>query len=333
MTSGDTTGATYSFDLAGGPVSWTQVGTSSTAPTFATTVDTTALADGIYDVRAVVVDQFGNAATFVQAGVRVDNTAPAVVSSTPADGAVAASVSLFDLTASEDVASITQLELDGAAAASSPVLTGPNASFATGVLADGNHRLTGWLHDAAGNTSPFRLNVTVANGTATEQPDTTKNVSSSFPTVLSSVDGSITVTTQPNVWQAAPPVAQDFLVLRIDPSPALIPATTIQLGTSIVDVRMTWELAGTDEHHFDAPVQIDLNDSTNGLGTPATAEPGGAWRNVPELAAAGSLPAAWQDGYWRTGSVVHILTRHLSLFAILTGLVSEATQRRRTSRP
>ena len=31
-TSGDTTGATYAFDLAGGPVAWTQVGTSSTAP-------------------------------------------------------------------------------------------------------------------------------------------------------------------------------------------------------------------------------------------------------------------------------------------------------------
>ena len=87
---------------------------------------------------------------------------------------------------------------------------------------------------------------------------------------------------------------------------------------------MTWDLAGTEEHHFDAPVQIDLNDSTNGAGTPVTAEPGGAWHAIPELATPGTLPGAWQDGYWRTGNVVHILTRHLSLFAILTGIVSDA---------
>ena len=273
-----------------------------------------------------MVDQFGNAASIVQSNVRVDNTAPSVVSSTPADGAVTASASSLALTASEDLASITQLKLDGVAAGFVPSLTGPSASFATGALADGNHSLTGWLHDAAGNLAPFRLNITIENGASTEQPDTTKNVSSSFPTTLSSVDGATTVTTPANVWQAAPPQAQDFLVLRIDPSPApaSIPPTTIQLGSSIVDVRMTWDLAGTEEHHFDAPVQIDLNDSTNGTGTPVTAEPGGAWRAIPQLSAPGTLPGAWQDGYWRTGNVVHILTRHLSLFAILTGVVSDA---------
>jgi hypothetical protein len=72
-------------------------------------------------------------------------------------------------------------------------------------------------------------------------------------------------------------------------------------------------------------VQIDLNDSTNGAGTPVTAEPGAAWQAIPELATPGTLPGAWQDGYWRTGNVVHILTRHLSLFAILTGIVSDAS--------
>ena len=273
-----------------------------------------------------MVDQFGNAATIVQSNVRVDNTAPSVVSSTPADGAVTRSANSLALTASEDIASITQLKLDGVAAGFVPSLSGPSASFATGALADGNHHLTGWLHDAAGNVAPFRLNVTIDSGTWTEQPDTTKNVSSSLPTILSSVDGATTVTTPANVWQAAPPQAQDFLVLHIDPSPtpASIPPTTIQLGSSIVDVRMTWDLAGTEEHHFDAPVQIDLNDSTNGTGTPVTAEPGGAWSAIPQLSAPGTLPGAWQDGYWRTGNVVHILTRHLSLFAILTGVVSDA---------
>ena len=326
-TSGDTTTATYAFDLSGGAVTWIQVGSSTSSPAFGATVDTTALADGVYDVRAVVVDQFGNAATILDPNVRVDNTAPSVVSSTPADGSVAASAGPLALTASEDVASITQLELDGAATAFAPTLAGPTASFPTGALTNGNHSLTGWLHDAVGNSSPFRLNVTVEDGTSTEQPETTKNVSSSLPTILSSVDGAITVTTPANVWQGALPQAQDFLVLHVDPSPdpASIPPTTIQLGASIAEVRMSWDLAGTDEHQFDAPVQIDLNDSTNGVGTPVTAEPGAAWGAIPQLSSPGTLPAAWQDGYWRTGNVVHILTRHLSLFAILTGVVSNAS--------
>ena len=67
---------------------------------------------------------------------------------------------------------------------------------------------------------------------------------------------------RPNIWQAAPPAPQDFLVLHIDPHPRprRRPATPA-VRTSIVDVRMNWELAGTEEHHFDAPLQIDLNDS------------------------------------------------------------------------
>ena len=59
--------------------------------------------------------------------MQVDNTAPSVVSSTPADGSVTASASSLDLTASEDLASITQLKLDGAVAAFAPSLAGPSA--------------------------------------------------------------------------------------------------------------------------------------------------------------------------------------------------------------
>ena len=87
---------------------------------------------------------------------------------------------------------------------------------------------------------------------------------------------------------------------------------------------MTWDLAGTEEHHFDAPVQIDLNDSTNGAGTPVTAEPGGAWRAIPAARCSGHAPGRLAGRLLATGNVVHILTRHLSLFAILTGVVSDA---------
>ena len=83
---------------------------------------------------------------------------------------------------------------------------------------------------------------------------------------------------------------------------------------------MTWDLAGTSVHQFDAPIEIDLTDATGGSGIPVTAEPSQSWHADPGARLPGtSLPPAWQDGYWRAGGVVHILTRHLSLFAILTG--------------
>ena len=63
--------------------------------------------------------------SIVQSNVRVDNTAPSVVSSTPADGAVTASASALTLTASEDLASATQIKLDGVAAGFVPSLAGP----------------------------------------------------------------------------------------------------------------------------------------------------------------------------------------------------------------
>ena len=49
---------------------------------------------------------------------------------------------------------------------------------------------------------------------------------------------------------------------------------------------------------------------------PATYE-GSAWRLLRSVPTAGELPADWSDGYWRTDGVVHVLTRHLTLFALV----------------
>ncbi len=67
---------------------WTQIADVGSAP-FGTPFDTTALADGLYDLRAVGFDGLGNAsAASVHEDVRLDNTAPVLVSSAPADGSV-----------------------------------------------------------------------------------------------------------------------------------------------------------------------------------------------------------------------------------------------------
>jgi len=49
---------------------------------------------------------------------------------------------------------------------------------------------------------------------------------------------------------------------------------------------------------------------------PATLE-NGAWRPIPAVPIAGSLPVGWSDGYFSGAGGIHILTTHLTLFTLL----------------
>jgi methionine-rich copper-binding protein CopC len=317
-TTSDASKATYGVTPAGGST-WSQIATSTTGPSFDGSFDTTTVTDGLYDVRAKVSDQFGNTTTVVVNNVRVDNTVPAVVTESPVDGSVVSSVSTITLDASEDVSAVTSLKLDGVVAGFTPSISGANVSFPVGTLAPGNHALTGRIVDVAGLSAPFRINLTIPMTTGDVAP-TSKNVGTVVPTSLGSADGAATVNVPSNVWQQAAPVAQDFLVLHIEPTPASAAITgNLRFASMVVNVRMTWNLAGWDEHHFDAPLEIVLTDSSGGFGYPVTYE-SGAWRDIPLLDTAGVLPASWQDGYWRDHGAVHILTRHLSLFALVNSL-------------
>ena len=325
-TSPDTAGVTYEVRVSpAGP--WLPAGSSTSGPSFPNSFSSAGLGDGTYDFRATATDQYGNGAARIAGAVAIDNTAPSLVSSSPADGSIVSGASSISAVASETIASVDQLRIDGSPAGFAATISATNLGFPTGSLTDGLHALKGRLHDAAGRTAPFRINLTVSGGAPTTTLATGKNVSTSATTVLSSVDGSATVTAPANVWQSATATPQDFLVLHIDPAPATVATLQagLQFGMSPVDVRMTWNLAGSDEHAFDAPLQIDLDDPTGGPGMPVTSEPGLAWHSIPELAVAGTLPASWQDGYWRTGSVVHVMTRHLSLFASVTGIGIDAS--------
>ena len=98
---------------------WTQIAEDTSAP-FGAPLDTAALADGLYDLRAIGFDGLGNAsAASIREDVRLDNTAPQLVSSAPADGSVSTSANQIVLTASEPVTAPGAL-LDGAAAPAPP---------------------------------------------------------------------------------------------------------------------------------------------------------------------------------------------------------------------
>ena len=147
---------------------WTQIAEDTAAP-FGTAFDTTALADGLYDLRAIGFDGLGNASpASIREDVRLDNTAPQLVSAAPADGSVSASASQIVLTASEPVTAPGVL-LDGGAAPA-PAVSGNQLTFPTGLLADGLHVLAGELEDASGTRIPFRVAVTIESSVGADRP-------------------------------------------------------------------------------------------------------------------------------------------------------------------
>ena len=84
--------ASVSFQSApAGSGTWTTISTDPGTP-FAAGWDTTALADGEYDLRFVATDGASNAVAAVLAGKTIDNTDPTVALTAPAGGTVSGSV-------------------------------------------------------------------------------------------------------------------------------------------------------------------------------------------------------------------------------------------------
>jgi hypothetical protein len=160
-TSPDTTQVTFQRSPAGAGT-WATIAVDTTAP-FATSLDTTTLSDGSYDLRSVATDD----ATPVTSNVRttlVDNTSPAGAVTIPVAGATIGGPTL-SLHASaadggSDVSSV-QFRVDGTSVAT--VTSAPwAASWDASSTSSGAHALTAVVTDAAGNTfTTANVSVTV----------------------------------------------------------------------------------------------------------------------------------------------------------------------------
>ena len=151
--------ASVAFERRAAGGSWTRIALDTSRP-FEASLDTKTLDDGLYDLRAQALGTGGQElATHTREGIRLDNTAPTMVGSTPARGAKVGSATSILLVASEPVASTQGVTLDGSPAAGQIAET--KVTFATGSLAPGRHELTGTLVDAAGNAGAFQLAFTV----------------------------------------------------------------------------------------------------------------------------------------------------------------------------
>ena len=296
-----------------GGASWSSLGTDTSAP-WSTTFDTLQLQDGLYDLRATVSDNLGNTSSDVVAAIRVDNTAPRVVSSTPGEGTTVPSANAIGLVTSENATPVG-VTLDGSATVA-PVVSGTHIDYGTGTLGPGLHTLAGELQDSSGKKAPFRIHFTVWTASSSVAPPVDKNTAAGSPTTAESADGWASATMPAGNWSSS---TGDWLILRITPTAAPAGLTNgFGAGPITVDVTARWALAGTEVHEFNRAIGILMRSTEKSL-VPATFE-NGHWRVISRVPSAGTLPTGWEDGFYTDGAGFHVLTKHLSLFALLRDL-------------
>jgi hypothetical protein len=292
-----------------GAGSWTAVAASW---------DTTSVADGSYDLRARATDNAGNVANSPVRTVTVDNKAPSVSSSVPADGTLVAAAGSLAVVANEDVTGIANATLDGSPAPA-PAIAGSIVTY-TMTFADGPHTLEGELEDLAGNRRPIAVHFTVWSLAAADYPWIEKNSFASHAMTLPATNGDADISVPAGAWSGAP--AGDWLVVRIDPRPQAVLPAGFQTAGDIYDVTAYWALAGSDVHSFAKPLDLTV-DGSAGKVVPATLV-NGAWRTIAPVPSGQTLPSGWDDGYYKAGADVHILTRHLSSFGLLQDVKAPA---------
>jgi hypothetical protein len=301
------TSVTFERRPSGG--SWAAIGSDSSEP-WSLSFNTSSVADGVYDLRAVVRDEVGNSNESVRTDVRIDNSAPTLVSSKPQDGETLDAVDKIELTASEPLAGV-DATVDGKA-----VTVTVNAASAaiSGTLGPGAHVVSGELRDAAGKSSDFRVSFTVRaeDGEASGEGAVEGNFQPGAGGSVISVDGGLTVI----IPAGAVAGAEGWTIFKINTG-----APRGDVGGGFAANGPVWDItartpSGKTFHSFAKPVELVFSEDSLGI-VPATFEEG-RWRPLPRLVTPGTLPADQSDGFWRDGETFHVLTRHLSLWAILS---------------
>ena len=185
----------------------TSIGTDTSAP-FSVTWDTTATPDGPASITAVATDTVGNQTTSAARSATVDNTAPVVSISQPADGAtVAGPVNIVAAVTDTSAVSVEFL-IDGTVINTDSVGPSYDTTWDSTTVADGPVSISARATDAAGNvTTSAAVAVTVQNIT----PDTTPpTVGLTAPADGTTIAGTVTISATASDDVAVASV--DFLV-------------------------------------------------------------------------------------------------------------------------
>ena len=244
--------------------------------------------------------------------------APALVSESPADGSTVRSVSTFTLTATQSVA-WTNMTVTGPDGTVTPLAdgAGASASWALASKAEGLYVVRGTLTGGGGSEdilSHFTIwtpPATPSNGIAA--PSVQKNAVPFAADELQSSDGDTIVS-----WPVG--TFSDSVVVEIAPKLAGT-VQSLPAGSTIVDV--TAFLRSTHANVTELGAVIDIRFPNASPGARAVTSPTGSdWRDIAELPTF-NLPDGQSDGWFRdSDGTVHVLTRHLTLYALVTQQVS-----------
>ena len=170
---------------------WTDVSTDSSAP-YTGTLDTTALAEGLYDLRVFTTDAAGNAeAAPATIQVRVDNTLPTGAATAPAAGANVRGTIALTSSSADAGSGVATVQFQRSPAGTG-TWTNQAAGFDTTTVTDGQYDLRVTTTDNAGNTftSPsitVRVDNTLPTGAVTA-PAAGANVRGTIALTSSSAD-------------------------------------------------------------------------------------------------------------------------------------------------
>jgi hypothetical protein len=256
---------------------WTAIAQDTTAP-YAVSLNTAVLADGQYDLRTVTTDNAGNSFTSAVVTIRVDNTAPTGVVSSPSAGANVRGSALAIASSSADAGSGVASALfqrspvgagnwtDVATDTTSPY----SVSLDTTAIADAQYDLRVVTTDQAGNafTSPavtVRVDNTAPTGAITA-PAANANVRGATVAVSSNSSdaGSGVASVQ---FQRSPVGSGNWTAVATDTSsPYAVTLDTTALADGQYDLQaIMTDNAGNSSTSPSVTVRIDNTSPTNSL--------------------------------------------------------------------
>jgi hypothetical protein len=170
------------FLLDGAPL-----GAEDTTAPYSVSWTTTSAINGAHSLSARARDAAGNAATSNAVAVTVDNAAPSVTVTAPANGATIRGAVTVSADAADAVGVVgVQFLLDGAPLGAEDTTAPYSISWATTSASNGAHTLTARARDAVGNT-------TTSNGVAITVDNAAPTVSVTAPASGAIVNGTIAV--------------------------------------------------------------------------------------------------------------------------------------------
>jgi hypothetical protein len=246
---------------------------------------------------------------------------PRIVSAAPGDGSTLQSVSSI-LLISDHFVDWTDLRVtrpDGSVT-TLDTRQGTSQRWIFEASAPGLYSISGSLNAQNGTGAvPFSSHFTIfvpstGGGSSQTAPPVQASVTPTQSGAVTSADGKATLVWAAQAFSTTPVVVQispvaESVVQNLPPNSLVVQITASAVGTN---ANVT-ALNGVIELQFPSA-------ASNAV--PMVSSDGATWRSVPQLSGL-ALPAGQPDGFFRdSGGTVHLLTRHLTFFALTTQAAS-----------